>query len=138
MSVLDWYLIFSRVWRTLELTVAGGVVVNRSELLITCVLKLVSYACCGFVFFFFQAEDGIRYSSVTGVQTCALPIWLGQHDLDVWRQFGPYVQTVLVQRIPRMDLSQCDPLRPVLLKVLGVALRADVREIGRASCRERV
>src|SRR5260370_10848648 len=26
------------------------------------------------VFFFFQAEDGIRYSSVTGVQTCALPI----------------------------------------------------------------
>src|SRR5260370_5867195 len=27
------------------------------------------------VFFFFQAEDGIRDSSVTGVQTCALPIW---------------------------------------------------------------
>src|SRR5215213_2581527 len=27
-----------------------------------------------FVFFFFQAEDGIRYWSVTGVQTCALPI----------------------------------------------------------------
>src|SRR5260370_9579954 len=26
-------------------------------------------------FFFFQAEDGIRYSSVTGVQTCALPIY---------------------------------------------------------------
>src|SRR5207237_6505881 len=25
-------------------------------------------------FFFFQAEDGIRASSVTGVQTCALPI----------------------------------------------------------------
>src|SRR5260370_5356532 len=25
-------------------------------------------------FFFFQAEDGIRDSSVTGVQTCALPI----------------------------------------------------------------
>src|SRR5262249_60049988 len=24
--------------------------------------------------FFFQAEDGIRYWSVTGVQTCALPI----------------------------------------------------------------
>src|SRR5260370_4507866 len=27
------------------------------------------------VFFFFQAEDGIRDSSVTGVQTCALPIY---------------------------------------------------------------
>src|SRR5437763_16885025 len=27
-------------------------------------------------FFFFQAEDGIRDTSVTGVQTCALPISL--------------------------------------------------------------
>src|SRR5207245_8607403 len=27
-----------------------------------------------FVFFFFQAEDGIRDATVTGVQTCALPI----------------------------------------------------------------
>src|SRR4030066_1849042 len=27
-----------------------------------------------YLFFFFQAEDGIRDSSVTGVQTCALPI----------------------------------------------------------------
>src|SRR5256885_13074010 len=25
--------------------------------------------------FFFQAEDGIRYYKVTGVQTCALPIY---------------------------------------------------------------
>src|SRR5260370_28087492 len=29
---------------------------------------------CFCFFFFFQAEDGIRDSSVTGVQTCALPI----------------------------------------------------------------
>src|SRR5256714_399845 len=29
-------------------------------------------SCC---FFFFQAEDGIRDKLVTGVQTCALPIW---------------------------------------------------------------
>ena len=27
------------------------------------------------IVFFFQAEDGIRGWSVTGVQTCALPIW---------------------------------------------------------------
>src|SRR5207248_5566449 len=27
-----------------------------------------------FFFFFFQAEDGIRDRTVTGVQTCALPI----------------------------------------------------------------
>src|SRR5260370_1092870 len=40
------------------------------------------------IFFFFQAEDGIRDSSVTGVQTCALPIsncmpdWLTQADRE--------------------------------------------------------
>src|SRR5437762_11355350 len=28
-----------------------------------------------YFFFFFQAEDGIRDTSVTGVQTCALPIF---------------------------------------------------------------
>src|SRR2546430_12224520 len=30
---------------------------------------------CTTLFFFFQAEDGIRDLTVTGVQTCALPIW---------------------------------------------------------------
>ena len=29
----------------------------------------------GKIFFFFQAEDGIRDYKVTGVQTCALPIY---------------------------------------------------------------
>src|SRR2546430_9807746 len=29
---------------------------------------------CGLFVFFFQAEDGIRDLTVTGVQTCALPI----------------------------------------------------------------
>src|SRR5438445_3725724 len=28
--------------------------------------------------FFFQADDGIRDIGVTGVQTCALPIWRGR------------------------------------------------------------
>src|SRR5256885_8463606 len=32
------------------------------------------------VFFFFQAEDGIRDYKVTGVQTCALPIYAGQYN----------------------------------------------------------
>src|SRR3989475_2525317 len=32
-----------------------------------------------FVFFFFQAEDGIRDLTVTGVQTCALPISPKRH-----------------------------------------------------------
>src|SRR5438034_1579740 len=31
--------------------------------------------CCCLIFFFFQAEDGIRDHCVTGVQTCALPIY---------------------------------------------------------------
>src|SRR2546430_8009243 len=37
-----------------------------------CYTHRVQSAC--FVFFFFQAEDGIRDLTVTGVQTCALPI----------------------------------------------------------------
>src|SRR6476661_151543 len=44
------------------------------------------------LFFFFQAEDGIRDSSVTGVQTCALPILFEKGDSPaVWlfdRQTG--------------------------------------------------
>src|SRR5699024_12117825 len=28
-----------------------------------------------YVYFFFQAEDFIRVRNLTGVQTCALPIW---------------------------------------------------------------
>src|SRR3712207_8267719 len=31
-------------------------------------------------FFFFQAEDGIRDIGVTGVQTCALPIFIGMPE----------------------------------------------------------
>ncbi len=33
------------------------------------------------MFFFFQAEDGIRDYDVTGVQTCALPIYVAPGDL---------------------------------------------------------
>src|SRR5437763_5643946 len=44
-----------------------------------------------FFFFFFQAEDGIRDTSVTGVQTCALPI------------FQPLV--VLVITLTRVDVG---------------------------------
>src|SRR5258706_8410310 len=38
---------------------------------------------CSRVFFFFQAEDGIRDWSVTGVQTCALPILNRDSDPDL-------------------------------------------------------
>src|SRR5438309_6625952 len=37
------------------------------------ILFLLFFYFC-FFFFFFQAEDGIRDGTVTGVQTCALPI----------------------------------------------------------------
>src|SRR5437762_4400120 len=45
----------------------------KFRLLIDLCCLLYLYALC-FFFFFFQAEDGIRDTSVTGVQTCALPI----------------------------------------------------------------
>src|SRR2546427_6720540 len=41
-----------------------------SRLLYLCLAE----RCWLFFFFFFQAEDGIRDLTVTGVQTCALPI----------------------------------------------------------------
>src|SRR5260370_5573042 len=40
------------------------------------------------IFFFFQAEDGIRDSSVTGVQTCALPIYERDRERDGRRFAG--------------------------------------------------
>src|SRR6266536_3207697 len=42
---------------------------------------LLSKSCISFFLFFFQAEDGIRDPLVTGVQTCALPIWAAR----AWR-----------------------------------------------------
>src|SRR2546425_6482407 len=38
-------------------------------------LALRVHVRASFFFFFFQAEDGIRDKLVTGVQTCALPIY---------------------------------------------------------------
>src|SRR5690606_39522005 len=42
--------------------------------------------CClaPLVIFFFQAEDGIRDFHVTGVQTCALPIWASRALTGAW------------------------------------------------------
>src|SRR5215475_4250846 len=36
--------------------------------------RSITVAGAAYLFFFFQAEDGIRDFHVTGVQTCALPI----------------------------------------------------------------
>src|SRR3989454_4626854 len=46
------------------------------------------------MFFFFQAEDGIRDYKVTGVQTCALPIWQRRRARDA----APLSQPLRVRR----------------------------------------
>src|SRR5256886_9755465 len=42
--------------------------------------RLVEVSTHDVLFFFFQAEDGIRDLTVTGVQTCALPIFASLPD----------------------------------------------------------
>src|SRR3712207_6979320 len=51
------------------------------------------------IFFFFQAEDGIRDIGVTGVQTCALPI------LDEW---GREILTFVEGEVPH-DFGSYSP-----------------------------
>src|SRR5438034_3507474 len=53
------------------------------ELVLFALVYCVLMRCC--VFFFFQAEDGIRDHCVTGVQTCALPICGPVRGLSVGR-----------------------------------------------------
>src|SRR6266542_889767 len=50
--------------------------------------------CCLIFFFFFQAEDGIRDATVTGVQTCDLPLVLplGKLFLDAVCRRAPVRQ----------------------------------------------
>src|SRR6267143_4022866 len=50
------------------------------------------------VFFFFQAEDGIRDGTVTGVQTCALPILQDIRDVVEKK-----LQQMLARNPQRMD-----------------------------------
>src|SRR6266481_5277413 len=87
-----------------------------------------------FIFFFFQAEDGIRDGTVTGVQTCALPIsegyavdaaFDGQSGLDTFRAAQPSA-VVLDLRLPGMpgrdvcrEIKQTAPTVPVLGSSLG-------------------
>src|SRR5437867_11325082 len=67
-----------------------------------------------FFFFFFQAEDGIRDRTVTGVQTCALPI------LKLWRS-SKAIRTLSIEAGPARAFS----------------ISMFLPEIGRASCREK-
>src|SRR5205085_8161290 len=47
-----------------------------------------TFYCFFFFFFFFQAEDGIRDLTVTGVQTCALPISWVRGSTAAARNYG--------------------------------------------------
>src|SRR2546430_10378138 len=59
------------------------------------------------VFFFFQAEDGIRDLTVTGVQTCALPISWGARR-PVAREPRSDSRTHHARRIRRVQLVPDD------------------------------
>src|SRR5207245_4743643 len=76
------------------------------------------------VFFFFQAEDGIRDATVTGVQTCALPILFG----DLSNSTGLSTKGVAVSA-GAGALFWHD-----VTNSAGSLFRV---EIGRASCREK-
>src|SRR3712207_7174018 len=86
--------------------------------------------------FFFQAEDGIRDIGVTGVQTCALPIYV---RLVGPEQRGPDPVHVPFGgrgwRRPRPRAGAIDSLRHPERMTIDLSVR---RQIGRASCRERV
>src|SRR5699024_5831695 len=70
------------------------------------------------IFFFFKAEDGIRDRNVTGVQTCALPIFTieGIRDYDKDSQ-DDYVKTV--------EIKNDQPTGTILLDK-SVAIRENV------------
>src|SRR5690606_39634468 len=82
--------------------------------------------------FFFQAEDGIRDFHVTGVQTCALPIYLGVGGDEIHHR----------QQRDRRVPAVCGGAGDIGFDELGdggvlEGVGARTREIGRASCRER-
>src|SRR5437762_7062425 len=56
-------------------------------------------------FFFFQAEDGIRDTSVTGVQTCALPILLESRVAGGARRDVPGPDRRLAEQVHGMRLG---------------------------------
>src|SRR5260370_6955522 len=88
-----------------------------------------------YFFFFFQAEDGIRDSSVTGVQTCALPIFATGFrwaEGPVYFRDGGYLLWSDIPNNRIMRWSEDDG------HVSVYRYPSNYSKIGRASCRERV
>src|SRR2546430_5649020 len=98
-------------------------------------MRVVVYvACVLVVFFFFQAEDGIRDLTVTGVQTCALPILRGR----VSRVSSRRATKSCWRAPPAISSPTCARHQPRELEPLARQPADVYSEIGRASCRERV
>src|SRR3712207_7989222 len=88
-------------------------------------------------FFFFQAEDGIRDIGVTGVQTCALPIYSGNVANHMPTNYSPHVDPywrVLLDatRVGTMP----DYWTPPLMFFITVKCRSEERRVGK-ECRSR-
>src|SRR6266542_748318 len=67
------------------------------------------------LFFFLQAEDGIRAATVTGVQTCALPIsfgrdWVCGHQLVSTSSCAPALAKAWVKIVPWLAGGAGGPL----------------------------
>src|SRR2546430_1859351 len=92
----------------------------------------------GIVFFFFQAEDGIRDLTVTGVQTCALPIFEEDDgELVALLQGGDdLIAQHQVAAVPDHDEDLAAGVGHLDAQAAGNLVAH--AEIGRASCRERV
>src|SRR5207244_6313984 len=91
----------------------------------------ILYVCSVFFFFFFQAEDGIRDDLVTGVQTCALPIYWGPpfHGDDS----AYFVSLQRNKKSVEIDLKHPQG-KDLLLRLLGrcdVLLRSEERRVGK-------
>src|SRR2546430_11755872 len=91
-------------------------------------------------FFFFQAEDGIRDLTVTGVQTCALPIYAAVRadaDHPVGALASRIARARLVLRVDhRTQLGGRLVLRKIDLHVLKKGYRSEERRVGK-ECRSR-
>src|SRR2546427_8536386 len=90
-------------------------------------------------FFFFQAEDGIRDLTVTGVQTCALPIYqrlAGQQVVDASLQHSPHRPDATRRlRATSMRVDRMQITVDLERDVLG-GLRSEERRVGK-ECRSR-
>src|SRR5256885_12142770 len=92
--------------------------------------------------FFFQAEDGIRYYKVTGVQTCALPIsptW--PREIRRRWSFEFNSELIVPACCPPTRRPHCDNFCPMTLHLIKLcvgarSIRSEERRVGK-ECRSR-